>query len=1175
MVDCRDYDAAVHPNQLELGSTVYDDNCNGRRAMLPGFTETAFLPVQWASSGSVSFHADGVTLNGTSTVTRSGLTLSRSTASVVALKVASLSGTTCNLQLNTSEPGVAGGTWKTKWLTGTGVQLLDFRTSFSPPEVIKQVRLQCGPGSTLDADWLVIQDALEEFGPPAELSVTWKDTRLPAGAHSVAVVRDDTAGMIYFGDDVSGVSRYNGMTWEVANGSGAGSLLMGGTLGVADIFPLEDATGEVYALMGEWSAKNVGGLWRSTNSGDTWEQLASSEYELPGQSYAAATHDDDVMGDPRSGHCGSDATYQIGGALLAADARALTPPVIYMANADPQSTGVAIWDDTESCALPHTGDALPADLVGALLYVEAEPYGTPALVVGFRGRVGGGDSLYVCELDPAGASCSGAVTTDCQQVELGDGAPDVRDLELNTWRRDVWMDTTATGVLVVDSGGRPAVEGDTCDYTGGTVGELLISDSGSGGLSVTVVDDLITGADVPDVAAGVAMTGVSLDGDSEYVFVNTPMGPNSRYSVDRAIRVLADDLLGGFATPVFQALNRGMDGTSTVPMNQEDPYEEARRIVDLDLLGTWLGADTSVRPNVFPARSAPGAMPDFEWLTSYTAEQAEGPDLEVVMGINGNHGWVIAGLDEPWTDNEVDEATFNPTDTTADAENDVAFAFLPWINHVDALTPQGTSCKDVAMGPDGHIWSANGDVGIAHHDMTVPATLANPAGAEIDCLWAGWRTSSQSIHVVSRRFAGEEGDEGEVGDPVIWATVRDQSSAGYDHAAGVVRSMNNGGTWEYAGAGFMDGTEEEFAMAADWESSDAKYGNRACLDEDTGHVMTPFEDLDGGDEYDPAHAFSSGTSLATARLITTATIGRPRFIRALDEHLAVLVMGSDDGGTGDGGLYLTTNGGSTWEHLDFDPGPDSCDEATMFASAAISLRPAPHDDSLTPWDGSDGALELVVGAIAGAASANCALARVVVTDLGSTPATDWTWVSLPTDGETGWNASSCGVSWENLTTMAVAPWAPEVMIGGSLRRNWSGGAPSKVLGGACLINLETGARKIVIDPRTEARGVGAVEAHPSVSDLWVVFPELDGGTYQECTDERDTAPTCLEPVPILVSGNALGITRRPMSGRPPHLMVNSAVWSDLGVDDDSSDGKGSYIVAGIDGGGVWRGELSW
>ena len=40
-------------------------------------------------------------------------------------------------------------------------------------------------------------------------------------------------------------------------------------------------------------------------------------------------------------------------------------------------------------------------------------------------------------------------------------------------------------------------------------------------------------------------------------------------------------------------------------------------------------------------------------------------------------------------------------------------------------------------------------------------------------------------------------------------------------------------------------------------------------------------------------------------------------------------------------------------------------------------------------------------------------------------------------------------------------------------------------------------------------------------------------------------------------------------------MVNSAVWSDLGVDDDSSDGKGSYIVAGIDGGGVWRGELSW
>lgn len=152
---------------------------------------------------------------------------------------------------------------------------------------------------------------------------------------------------------------------------------------------------------------------------------------------------------------------------------------------------------------------------------------------------------------------------DCQEVPLGDGSPDVRDLEWDTWLRGIAEDTTQSGVLVVDAGGRPAAIDAECTFAGGSVGEVFLTDDGGyGSVSVAVEEDLLTGLDLPEVAAGMELTGISLDRDSEFLCVNTPLGEGKRNSRVRAYRVLADDLLsrGPFAVDTLSTGDPAVTG---------------------------------------------------------------------------------------------------------------------------------------------------------------------------------------------------------------------------------------------------------------------------------------------------------------------------------------------------------------------------------------------------------------------------------------------------------------------------------------------------------------------------------------------------------------------------------------------------------------------------------------
>ncbi len=1188
--DCDQARGDINPGMLEDLDTPEDDNCNGRPGMSIVFTAPNFGPYSgWVPSGwtlGLGDHGKIGNLPAAPGAMTRAVSLPLNRSIVVTLDVSALSGTGCELALShrTADPMDIGVT-TIRPVVGTGVEFFDYTGAIAPGRVLTQIRLACAAGSSMTVDWLQVQDALAEFGPPTEMSVVWQDTRLPGGGHTVGLVRQDTWGRLYMGSDVGGLARYDGDGWQVSNGSGATSIQMGGTSGVSDILPMNDGSGEVYVLMGDSNASDaLGGLWRSLDWGDSWEQLASAAAQFPGS--AAADTSDDVCGNPRESNC--DEWVQAGGLLLQAESVAgAAGDVVYIANADEDARGVSLYDGATACALPNSGDPLPADYVGALLRVDVLPNATPVLVVGYRARLNLGASVYVCSLPATALSCSGGATADCQEVTVGDGGIDVRDLQKNTWLSDVAEVTDETGVLIADGGGRP-VDADaddlpdaTCTHYGGNVSQLVMSDVGGFGVvTVAVEDDILTGADVADIAGGTDLTGISLDPLSQYLFLNTPAGGNQKYLHDRMYRVDADAL---FDTAVvsIEAVNAG-DGPA---MNEEDYWEWVRNAGDMDKGGAWMESEINGRSMVFPARAAPGDMPDVLWFDPIAF--AGGGEIQLAAGITGFGAWLIEGLADPWLDNEPWEALYYPSDTTADAEADVSFTFWPDIDAADHLTFQYATAWEAYLAPDGHLWAANGDSGLQHLDATVAATAADPYGAEVDCLWNGWSASLNSLAVVDRLVP----PDGEANLPVIWGSMRDQSVAGYNHETGVVRTMDNGASWEYAGSAFnvSDGPTGRFHDVVDdaWNPSGLVYGHRSCIDYDPTHYAEPFADLDPSDEYSPAHAFSASPLRNVARAVTTPSLGQTGVIRALNEFVAIVLLRPDEEASGDdGGLYLTTNGGSTWALLDFDGGTGACAAATTYGDGSFEIIHPGGDSWWDPLGTDQGELELLFSVDLVATGASCALAKVSVADAGAGLTTSWDWYSLPKLTPTA--AGSCGVYYDNMRGSMPAPWSDEAMIYASYTRSYTSGtdpAPrglGALYGGACLVDLNTGALTVVVDPWVYPAGIGHVAPHPQVADLWALVPELEVSQPYCATDKTQGTYTgtavldCPTPWPMLVKGTAAaGFQLTELSTSYPHFAPTRVSWSDIGVPDDSADGSGSWLVVTTSGGGTWRGELSW
>lgn len=1221
--DCDDFHVNINPAELENLATLEDDNCNGRTGMLATFGEANFSTAQWTDVGPVSHLLDRISLGANpSSVTASStrtLSMPLNTAVVVAMDVVSNTGTgaACEVRLGwgpASDPFLV--FWTAMPIGPAGTQIVSFAGSLDPGKVLRRVQLACYGDRQLSVDWLQVQDAELYFPPPKDMSFDWQDTRHPVGGANTTLARDDGNGTLYMGSDVAGVGRrIPGQGWRVANGAGADSLMAAGMLGVGDILPMEDASGEVYLLSGDAgeivegdagvNSGIVGGFWYSADQGDHWEQLGSSLYEWPPVLDLTdyGDHADDVAGYPLETNCTGahfgHAWSSAGGRSLAADSiPSASGDVIYIANTDKDAMGVSIWDGGDVCALPNDGDPLPADRIGAILRVDAEPNGTPTLVVGYRGRWDGAASVYVCALPAARLDClDPSITATCQEIGGDLLGADVRDLEFDTWLDDTVQFPQDAGVLLVDGGNRPTdtnldgIEDESCNADLSGVAELFISDaSGVGVLDFVVVPDVAIAADFVDVSLGYSITGLSLDPDSDFVFVNVPITAGSVYSFDRMHRIPAPDLLAvpGVPSAAWEAVNSG--SLTALAPEVEDPYEAVRTNYDLDLSGAWPEAVFNGRADPFPSRAAPGQGYDTLWIPHPFAES----DAVIAAG---SQVWFTHGLTSAWTNNEGD------ADALSQPEGDVTFKFWPNIDDDEHQTYQSTVVLEARIARDGHIWAANMDQALSHLDATLVSTSSTPYGAEIDCLWHGWHAGASSVSIVERADPEPIGGGGP--DPVVWATLLAQGDGANPQYMGVVRTMDNGATWQYAAAGWdaFNANSSMWNAAVSVSDDPATYGYRMCMDEDAGHTAQPFTVTTG--VMSPAHAFSTeGSDADAARMINATTgystsIGNPVEVRALNDRAALVLFQAPTGAgaPGSGGFYLTVDGGGTWTRLTYNGGAGACDESTVYSKASFEFI---HPGTDSRWEGDPldanllGELNLDILISVddtGAATSRCSLARVQVQSTPATgTATSWSWYTLPftTSDQFDTAVSACGVNNATLVGAIPAPWSNTAMLHGTYDRGFASDSIRHAYGGACLMDLDTvdlttGGLTMVLDPRKYAAGISIVAPHPQVADVWAVLPDLGAGTYVECSTlpltnfhpSTITGLDCPFPYPMILQGDANGFSLTTMGTSYPSTKPLTAAWSELDVMDDSADGYGSWLVVGTGGSGTWRGEMTW
>ncbi|MBM4364966.1 MAG: putative metal-binding motif-containing protein [Deltaproteobacteria bacterium] len=1206
--DCGPFDPDINPGEFETLADRIDNDCDGRDAMARYFSAGHFTLATWPGTGWFSYGPDGVTVGSTSqtlpsTVTRN-LYLPRSRgATGVMLDVTSMSGAACYVVLDTAAWGTSFPlTSHSQQVLGAGTQWIPFPT-VTPRHVLRNVQLRCYMNSQMTVDWLQVQNADEPVPPPQDMTLRWTDTRMPGGGYIESLVHDDQYQSLWMGTDVAGVAMgdRDGLgLWDIANGSGPNSLIMQGNLGVADIETMQSPFNGVYVLAGDVGGDArvlVGGPWWSDDDRGTWEQLASTWDDTYAEAagIAGAGTGDDVGGFGLETNCLGGRTGGVtwegaGGRLLQSDDFDVATPgsgeVIYIANADEDAMGVSIWDGTEACALPNDGTALPAEHVGALLRVDAPAYGTPLLLVGYRGRTDGEPGIYACEL-PAAAplDCSVAAGSGayCWALDGDTDGVDVRDLELDTYSEGLGE----LAVYVADGGTRPVdADGDgigdaTCDHAETALHRLELDDS-TGTVVTTWVDTVAGEADLDMLSAtsDFFMTDVSIDPASSYVFLNLGQASSSaQYSIDRMYRAPAGDVATG--SPAWEAINSGE--TTPVAITDLDYYERVRQDEDLDLGGAWLESTINGRPAVFPARNAPGEAHSTVWVDGAFNTYA------VVSG--WANAWMVEGLDATWTDDETDEWGVADTDTVAQPEGDVAWTFWPDIS--PGFTYQTGVAHEVAFDSSGGIWFAVGDHGPAQYDPA--AWEASGQGAAVDCLWKGWPAASRSVSVGI--------------DDSVWFTLIDEADANSttDGATvygiqdmGVARTLDQGANWEYAGAAYES------------DSMDEATGERYCVDKDASHAAVPFDFGATGVTYPGTQFSQADPSSEDPTLATFPSLGNPSIVRALDANAALVLFKPND--DSDGGLYLTVDGGISWKAVPFDPGTgtNACSESLTWQAGNVELVHPGGDYTYWSEDATTGdvdwSLDLLVSVAVGsqyksywdsAGTGECSLARVLVTpDAAGAPQAAWSWIPLPTYAEADYASDTCGVSSRVLEAATIAPWSEDIVLWGHYIRDFDTTTSDRTqvklrAGGACLLNWSDPAAgywtsatgsydttTMLMNPAVDELGVGWVAPHPDVADLYAIFPSLTLTERKQCQVVRDTSThaSCPDfPYPRLASrlnDGSWNVTVQ--STHPPTGLPNHAAWSHLGVaDDQGGDGTGSWVAVATTGNGTWRAVIEW
>jgi hypothetical protein len=196
----------------------------------------------------------------------------------------------------------------------------------------------------------------------------------------------------------------------------------------------------------------------------------------------------------------------------------------------------------------------------------------------------------------------------------------------------------------------------------------------------------------------------------------------------------------------------------------------------------------------------------------------------------------------------------------------------------------------------------------------------------------------------------------------------------------------------------------------------------------------------------------------------------------------------------------------------------------------------------------------------------CALARVVIEPDEffplSEPITDWTWHGL----DNGANYPNCTLNGDSLLGVSTSRWGTEAFIWGGYSVNNPTTSP-KHYGGVCSVDIDTpNVYSQLVSPSDWHLGIGAVAAHPYVSDLVAIAPRLTGSEFYECKQAALGAACADKPRLILAekAGGAWTLTQ--MATMAPNPNATAIEWMPL-------DEPGVGMASG--GGGGWKGELSW
>lgn len=580
-------------------------------------------------------------------------------------------------------------------ITGEGTGILATGDLDVDPasRVLKKVRVTCNGFTSVGIDWIVLQNTSDEVPPGDDAVVEWSDPGMPGGGFVANIVRTADGHTLWAGSDVGGVASVDKVSpvesWRARSGDPAlGALTSHPDLAVWDVLPT--TWGDTFILTGRWvDGELLGGVWRSQDDGDSWEELIDSR---PTVSDATEVT---IAGIGDSGACGTK--IEAGGALLVEEP---DTEGVYIANEDAEDLGLHFYDGINFCPIMVFSEMGVTATIGAMARVVSLDNELPGLLVGYRGDDGTTDSLYLCTLPESG----GVVTLDCStwgsvtcEPVAGPTGADIRDIEVDPNDPSV--------AYVADGGDDPTLDKCADDGVGG-VYRLDIGDDGS---VLEAADWTNLSSGLSSVSADHAVTGVEMDPDSQFLVAFVPVSSGKAFDFDRMYRIAADDL----AADPFAG--------GWVPIN-DAPTDEAAREANLYLNAGWLDESTAttVLPRRHPAQYAPGFGIDGVWYqdgSDPTLDGCDGGGYEYRLAISTKfHMWSVAGMDADCDGSGWDPAT------------DTEWEFWPEPTYPFGFIWQTTSATDAAFDAAGNAWVPVKDLGL----------FQRPAGvdeAEVDCLW--------------------------------------------------------------------------------------------------------------------------------------------------------------------------------------------------------------------------------------------------------------------------------------------------------------------------------------------------------------------------------------------------------------------------------------------------------